>query len=484
MIRSYDQNQNFLLPPSLHDFIPASHPAHLINDLVEKMDTQFLKDRYGPLGQPAYDPTLMIKVILYGFTVGIFSSRKLQRATQENMAFKYLAAMETPAFKTFIEFRQRHREDMKKIFLQTVKLAKNMGLVRLGSVALDGTKIEANASKHKAMSYGRMLEEEKRLQEEIEGLLKSADKADQEEDKEHGPGQDGFSLPEELAFKEARLKKIQEAKEALEERERKEHPDDDIDPKKQVAFADTQARCFSKNSEGTKYIYNSQAAVDMESQIIVENHIEESVSDAHAAKEALREIKQDLGETPKNLVTDAGYAPTATLKACQDEGVTPICAVGREAQETEPEKLDSFLYDERQNQFTCPHGNLFVFDHEAQCRWLVYQTLHPIDCICGGFIFKKSHRQSLRVSKAHVAKRKLKAIMQEDGHRKLYARRKTTIEPVFGQIKQAMGFRRYFYRGAQRVRSEWNIVCAALNLRKMARVLNNSQKISIAVATG
>ena len=159
------------------------------------------------------------------------------------------------------------------------------------------------------------------------------------------------------------------------------------------------------------------------------------------------------------------------------QGVTPICAVGREGQETEPEKLDSFLYDEIQNQFTCPHKGLFVFDHEAQCRWLIYQTPYPIGCLCGDFVFKKSHCQSLRVSKAHVAKHKLKTIMQDAGHREIYARRKTTIEPVFGQIKQAMGFRRYFYRGADKVRSEWNLVCAALNLGKMARVLNTSGKL-------
>jgi transposase len=155
MYRSYNQSQSFLLPPSLYDFVDEGHPAHLINDLVDQLDLSVLEARYGNLGQPAYHPRLMLKVILYGFTVGVFSSRKLQRACQENLAFKYLAGLETPAFRTFIEFRQRHREDMQAVFVQTVKLARALGLARLGTVALDGTKVEANTSKHKAIRLRR-----------------------------------------------------------------------------------------------------------------------------------------------------------------------------------------------------------------------------------------------------------------------------------------------------------------------------------------
>ena len=163
MFRPYDQKQAFLLPPSLSDFLDESHPAHVINDIVERLDLSRLENRYGHMGQPAYHPRLMLKVTLYGFTVGVFSSRKLQRACQENLAFKYLAGMETPAFKTFIEFRRRHRDDMKTVFVQTVKLARELGMAKLGSVALDGCKLQADTPKPKAMSYGRKLEEGKRI---------------------------------------------------------------------------------------------------------------------------------------------------------------------------------------------------------------------------------------------------------------------------------------------------------------------------------
>jgi transposase len=309
----------------LRDFVEESHPAHVINDLVDLLDLSALEAYYGNLGQPAYHPRLMLKVILYGFTVGTFSSRKLQRACQENLAFKYLAGMETPAFRTFIEFRQRHRDDMKEVFLQTAKLARELGLARLGAVALDGSKVEANTSKHKAMSYGRMLEEEAKLKGEIEELLKRAQTVDKQEDQDYGPDEDGYQVSEELARREQRLTRIQQAKAALEKREQQAHPSEPIDPKKQISFADPDARCFTKPGDGTRYIYNAQAAVDMDSQIIVANHIEDSVSDAHAAGPALESMEQDLGQLPGVLVTDAGYGNKNTLDRCQERGVSRRC---------------------------------------------------------------------------------------------------------------------------------------------------------------
>jgi transposase len=469
MFRSYDQTQGYLLPPSLRDFVDENHPAHLINDLIDLLDLSVLEKRYGSLGQPAYHPRLMLKVILYGFTVGIFSSRKLQRACQENLAFKFLAGMETPAFKTFIEFRQRHRDDMKAVFVQTAKLARELGMARLGTVALDGSKVEANTSKHKAMSYGRMQEEEAKLKAEIEGLLQKAKATDEQEDQAYGPDDDGYQVSEELARREGRLKKIKEAKEALEKREREDHPGESIDPKKQISFADQDARCFTKQGDGTRYVYNAQAAVDMDSQIIVANHIEDSVSDAHAAEAVLESMEQDLGELPGKLVTDAGYGNKDTLDSCRDRGVTPVSATAREGKEGQDAgKLDRFSYDEGQDRFACPHGHVFVFTHEHPTDGTrTYKTAGPVPCTCG-HSETADGREVIRVGQGHRAKRALRRIMDEPGHRELYRRRKCTAEPPFGQIKAGMGFRRFFYRGRENVRSEWDLVCAALNLRKVA----------------
>ena len=487
MFRAYNQTQTFLLPPSLEDFIKPMHPARLINDLVEKLDLSALMRRYGVMGQPAYAVRMMIKVILYGFTVGIFSARKLARACQENLAFKYLAGMEEPSFKTFIEFRKRHQEDMKGVFVQTVKLAKELGLALFREVALDGTKIEADTSKHKAMSYGRMQEEEKRLKEQIEGLLKQGQDEDAQDDEAYGAEHDGYSLPEDLSRAQERLKKIEEAKAALEAREAKDHPDKKIDPKKQISFADKEARCFAKPGQGTRYIYNSQATVDMDTQIIVENHIEDSVTDAGAVEPALAGMANESGIVPDKLAIDGGYGNQETLESCESRGVTPVCAASPEkwteaAAEKKPGDLagkpstsiTAFSYDNKTNTFQCPHGVDFLFDHwNGDGTVATYRSPGSILCACATRVLKEG--QMIReVAKSHLARRRLQEILRVSENRKLYGRRKTTVEPVFGQIKQGMGFRRYLYRGIDKVASEWDVVCAAFNLKKIAALLRGA----------
>jgi transposase len=473
MFRYYEQDQMYLLPPSLKDFIDESHPVHMINDLVEQLDLTILEKRYGSMGQPAYEPRLMLKVILYGFTVGIFSARKLARACMENMAFQYLAGLSQPVFKTFIDFRKRHREDMRAVFVQTAKLARELGLVQLGGVALDGSKIGANTSKHKAMSYGRMQEEERRLKEEIETLLKKADEIDQEEDQKLGKEEDGYSLKAELSRRQTRLEKIEQARMALEKREKQEHPEEPIEPKKQISFADPQARCYAKKGEGTRYVYNAQAAVDMETQVIVENHIEDSVSDAGAVESALVNMEKELGDKPDKLTMDSGYANTKTLESCQTHGVAALCSPSREqkdASDGKTESLDAFSYDEKKDEFQCSHGAVFKLDHwDRNKTEALYCTAEPAACGCG-------HRHSqirshLKVRKSHLAKRAFQRLMIPPENQALYRRRKSTIEPVFGQIKFGMGFHRFLYRGKFKVMSEWNTVCAAFNLKKIAALI-------------
>lgn len=481
MFRSYDQDQIFLLPPSVREFIDEKHPAHLINDLVEKLDIKVFMVRYGELGQPAYSPRMMLKVILYGMTVGVFSSRKLARACRENLAFKYLGGMQMPAFKTFIEFRERHRAEMADLFVQTVKLAKEMGFALLKLVALDGTKMLADTSKHKAMSYGRMQEEEKKMKAEIEELLQKGQQIDgREEAGVEGDG-DGFSLSEELALREKRLAKIEEAILALRAREERDHPGEPIDPKRQISFADPEARCFTKKSDGTEYIYNSQAAVDMESQIIVGSHIEDSVSDAKAAETSLTKIEKEQGVVPNYLVMDSGYANTDTLEVCERHEVTPVCAPSREKRVENTlgvkSQEEGVRYNSKENRFLCPHGVIFFFSHwTPNGKRAVYRSQAESPCSCG----RKSRRKryaTLTVRKSHLAMRRLKEIKEKPEMQALYRRRKCTVEPVFGQIKCGMGFRRYLYRGLSSVRSEWNLVCAAFNLKKMAALLQKKESI-------
>jgi len=361
---------------------------------------------------------------------------------------------------------------MQGVFVQTARLARELGLARLGAVALDGSKVDANTSKHKAMSYGRMQEEEATLKAEIEGLLETANAIDKQEDFEYGPKVDGYSVSEELARREQRLTNIKKAKAALEQRE---HHGEPISPKKQVSFADHDARCFAKSGDGTRYVYNAQAAVDMDSQIIVANHIEDSVSDAHAAEPVLERMEQDLG-LPEKLVADAGYGNKDTLESCQERGVTAVCATRREGKDgQEVGKLDRFSYEWDQDSFACSHGRVFVFAHEHPTDGTrTYKSVEPVTCTCGHYETVDG-REVIRVEHSHLAKRELRRIMDEPGHSELYRRRKCTVEPVFGQIKAGMGFRRFYYRGRQNVRSEWNLVCAAFNLRKIAVLLRTTR---------
>lgn len=480
MFRSYEQDQIFLLPPSVQDFIDADHPAHLINDLVEKMDIEVFIDRYGEMGPPAYVPRMMLKVILYGMTVGVFSSRKLTRSCQENLAFKYLSGMQAPAFKTFIEFRGRHRAEMADLFVQTVRLAKEMGCSLFSSLALDGTKVRSDTSKHKAMSYGRMQEEETKLKAEMEGLLQKAQQIDEREDAEVGG--DGFSLSKEMGIREKRLAKIEAALSALRAREERSHPGKAIDPKKQISFADPEARCFRKKSDGTAYIYNSQAAVDMASQIIVENHIEDSVSDAQAAETSLKKIAKEMGSVPKYLVMDSGYANTNTLESCEKHGVTPVCATSRENKVgaesgANPEGEKGMRYESKGNRFHCPHGEIFSFSHwTPNGKKALYRSPGGRSCSCGRWSRRKGYAV-LTIRKSHIAMQRLKEIKERPEMAVLYRRRKCTVEPVFGQIKCGMGFRRYLYRGLLNVQSEWNLVCAAFNLKKITALRQRKKLI-------
>lgn len=318
-----------------------------------------------------------------------------------------------------------------------------------------------------------MQEEEKRLQEEIETLLKRAEKTDAAEDQEFGKEEDGYSLKGEIARRESRLKKIEEAKAALEEREKREHPEEPIDPNKQISFADTDARCFAKKSDGTRYIDNAQAVVDMESQVILENHIEDSVTDAAAAPTALQNMTETVGEEPENLVMDGGYANKQTLSSCRAQEVTPVCSPSREGTEStgaKAEGMETFSYAAEKNEFRCPHGAVYTFDHWNSDKTKAIDRSAE-ESLCGCAHETTKGGSLLRVRESHLAQREFRRILSQPENQALYRLRKCTVEPVFGQIKFGIGFQRFLYRGSENVRSEWNMVCAAFNLKKMAALM-------------
>jgi transposase len=415
------------MPASMRDWLPSDHLAYFISDVVDNLDLSAIMERYvgEERGYPPYHPAMMVKVLLYAYCTGVASSRKIEKHLCEDIAFRVLAANNTPDFRTISDFRKDHLKALAGLFLQVLKLCQKAGLVKLGHVALDGTKIKANASKHKAMSYKRMKEEESRLEAEVAELLKKAESVDEEEDQRYGKGKKGDELPKELAFRESRLKKIQEAKAALEAEARLEaekKPDkndgDGTPPDKaQRNFTDPDSHIMPA-SGGKHFIqaYNAQAAVDSAKQVIVAAEVTNKPTDRGQAEPMMEIVKSNTGQLPCQMSADAGYFSS--------DAVSNLTALGMDVY-MPPDKIG--------HRFTLPPAP----------RGPIPQCLSIADRM----------RRKLRTKKGKVC----------------YGLRKELPEPVFGQIKQVRGFDHFLLRGLENVSSEWKVICTGHNLLKLFR---------------
>jgi len=305
--RPYYPDEELLLPPSLRDWLPEKHLAYFVSDVVDNLDLSAMDAVYGSekRGQPPYDPLMMTKVLVYGYCVGVFSSRRVERRLVEDIAFRVLAADNQPNFRTISDFRKIHLKTLEGLFEQVLKIALEAGAMKVGRVALDGTKVKASASKHKAMSYDRMLEKEKQLKVEVKRLLEQAEAADAEEDALYGKDRTGDELPAELERRETRLKKIKEAKRALEERARQKAVAEGKDPKQaepkdkdQYNFTDPESRIM-KGADGFVQAYNAQAAVEPAFQLIVGQTVTQATNDKEQLIPMLATIEEQSGQRPE-----------------------------------------------------------------------------------------------------------------------------------------------------------------------------------------
>jgi transposase len=427
-----------LLPPSVQDYVPRDHLSRLIVAVVrEALDLSAISGSYrSVLGQPPFEPRMMTALLLHGYASGIYSSRRIAKAAVERADFMMIVAGDPPDFRTISEFRKRHLTALAALFVQVLKLAQKAGLVTLGHVALDGTKIKANASKHKAMSYERMKKREAELTAEVDRWLAAAEAADREEDRLYGQKR-GDEMPDWVADKQKRLDKIRHAKAELEaeataaaeeemrrreqaETERKAQgrkkngrtpapPSREPDGKRQRNFTDPQSRIL-KTKDGYIQGYNAQAAVDGKAQIILAHGLTQSMSDQDQLVPLIDAIKDNLGRRPKQASADAGYCSEANLAALAERKVSAYLATGR--------------------------------------------AKHPADA-------KRTITGPLTTAMRDKLKRA--------GWRSRYRLRKQIVEPVFGQIKQARGFRQFLLRGIDKVTAEWALICTAHNLTKLAR---------------
>jgi transposase len=425
VFRPYEPEQMLLMPISLQEWLPPDHLAYFLSDVVDHLDLSAITSRYAKeeRGYPPYHPRMMVKVLLYAYCIGVPSSRKIERRLQEDVAFRVLAANNTPDFRTISDFRKDHLKALSGLFLQVLKLCQKAGLVKLGHVALDGTKIKANASKHKAMSYKRMKEAEARLEAEVAELLKRAEAVDKEEDQRYGKDKRGDELPQELAFRESRLKKIRQAKEALEAEARGEAEQEQKRGKGTTTPEDKAQKNFTDGDShimpapgGKHFIqaYNAQAAVDSAHQVIVAAELTNEPSDKGQAEPMMEAVKANTGQLPHQMSADAGYFSSDAVKNLTAQGVDVYMP---------PDKM-------------CHTSTL---------------SPAPRGRIPKGLSIADRMRRKLRTKKGQ----------------KCYALRKELPEPVFGQIKQGRGFQQFLLRGLEKVRMEWRFICTGHNLLKL-----------------
>jgi transposase len=423
--RPYFPEQDFLLPPSLREWLPENHLAYFVSDMVEQLDIEEIESYYEreQRGYPPYHPRMMTKLLVYGYCVGVFSSRKLEKRLVEDVAFRVLAAGNEPDFRTISEFRRIHLKRLEGLFEQVLRLALQLGAMKLGRVAIDGSKIKANASKHKAMSYGRMQEDEKRLREESRRLLAEAEQIDKDEDKRYGRSSRGDELPANLARREQRLARIAEAKRELEERARTEaeenkKPDADKarpEAKSQHNFTDPESRIM-KGPDSFVQAYNAQIAVEPVLQLIVGQAVTQQGNDKKQLLPMIEAVQQQSGQKVCAALADSGYCSEDNFRAAANQNVDLYVATGKRKH--------------NQPQQPSPRG---------------------------------------RIPKSANLVDRMKRKLATKAGRAIYARRKTIVEPVFGQIKQAQGFRQFLLRGVEKVRGEWALVCTTHNLLKLYR---------------
>jgi len=414
--RPYDQDSLLLMPPSLRDWVDPDGLAAFVSDLVDELDlAPFLAAHDEPRGKPPYHPAMMLKVLLYGYATGVMSSRRIEARLGSDVNFMFLAGLARPDHKTIAEFRRRHLAAFSVLFLDVLRLCGAAGLVRLGRIALDGTKLKANASRHKAMSYARMVEREAALAAEVRSILDEAEATDRAEDAAHGDAR-GDELPAELRRREDRLAKIRAAKAALEAeaQARTGDPAAVPEPKAQRNFTDPESRIMRSSPDGFLYGYNAQAAVDDTHQIIVATSLSAEATDVGALPALVDQIETNTGRRPKKVLADAAYASDANLAALETRGIDAYIAVRRDPHSATPPAP--------------PRGR-----------------------IPAGLSRRERMARKLRTKKGHAE----------------YRRRKAIVEPVFGQIKEARGFRRFHLRGQAKVTGEWYLVCAAHNLGKL-----------------
>ena len=490
-------NQRKLFATNIFDLLPEDHTSYVYNDIFRQLNTSSVEEKYSVRGQNAYHPRLITGILIYAYSQGVFSSREIEKKCHEDLGFMFIAHCNCPNFRVLSDFRKDNYKFFKKCFKQSVLIAIEAGMASLGHVSLDGSKFKANTSKHKAMSYGRLKAKEKELTDEIENLIAKANKCDQEEDKDH-QDKSGYEIPEELKIKKQRLVKIKQAKEALENREQDLNPNKKIENKKQISFADKEARIMGKKGS-FDYSYNGQISVDENNQIIVGQHLTQNANDKQEANPALKEIKETTDDLPDKMSLDNGYMSGDNLETFDDKDIDVYVATGKGEKKNQQSIEDSnrnikksdFNYDEHRDCFVCPAGYTLNLKSTGSAGKKVYQAAKTA---CDNCHYKsrcrtskKGEPRTINSDDKEPLRQKMNEKMEKESSKEIYKKRKQIVEPVFGQIKNS-GFRGFSLRGYEKAGGEFSLVCAVHNFKKIVkaiicgRICVNSEGLSSIVA--
>ncbi len=472
--------QRELFATNVFDLLSSDHSCYVYEDIFQQLDTSSVEEQFSVRGQNAFHPRLITGILIYAYSQGVFSSREIEKRCHEDLGFMFISHCNCPNFRVLSDFRKDNYEFFKECFKQSVLLAMEAGMASLGHVSLDGSKFKANTSKHKAMSYGRLKAKEKELTEEIEALIAKASKCDEEEDEEY-KDKTGYEIPDELKIKENRLAKIKEAKEALEKREQELNPGKEIEDKKQISFADKDARIMGKNGS-FEYDYNGQISVDEDNQIIVGQHLSQNANDKQEVDLALGEIKETTDDLPDKMSLDNGYMSGDNLESFDGKDIDVYIATGKGEKKDQRPIEDSnrkinksdFNYDEDKDCFVCPAGHTLELKRESSDGKKVYQGIKaecdacPYKARCCSS--KRGEPRAINTDDKEPLRQKMNEKMEQESSKEIYKKRKKIVEPVFGQIKNS-GFRGFSLRGHEKASGEFSIACAVHNFKKIVKAI-------------
>ena len=469
-------NQRQLLATNVFDLLPSDHDCFIYEDILFQIDTKSIEEKYSMIGQHAYHPGLITAILIYSYSQGVFSSRKIEKKCSQDLSFMYISHRNCPNFRVLSDFRKDNWKFFVECFRKSVKIASSLGMVSLGHVGIDGSKFMASTSKHKAASYSHLKANENKLKREIEELLKKAENEDAAEDKIYHNGK-GYSIPDDLKIKEKRLEKIKKVKKELEKREEKENPDKKIDSKKQISYADTQARMM-KSRDSFEYCYNGQISVDSKNQIIVGQHLTQNANDKNELKKEVDEIEKNTDKTPDKISADSGYRSSDNILLIENAKIDGYIATGKgekDNSEDTNKKIgkSQFSYDSKKDIFICPAGHILELKSIGKKR--VYKAAERV---CEGCSLKnkcsakKGNTATIDTDESGIILAVMAEKMKKDSSKEIYAKRKIIVEPVFGQIKTG-GFRRFSLRGFKKAGGEFSLVCAVSNFKKIVNMIKD-----------